>query len=163
MVADGGMPPSQFKGLIEQFVKKLCAQLMVLEIGSAIAGTAAPVSVKCPVCGSPMRIYDTNAKCTNTECGLYFNRTVRGKKLSEPLVKTFLEEGKTPVLGGFVSKDGKSYSASLTLSVVEKDGRKYANADVELGSAKGSSSGGRGKSYGQYGKTGGSWSRTSKS
>lgn len=73
--------------------------------------------IRCPVCGSEMVKFSWGYRCSGFQNGCYFSiGTIAGKKLSEKVVRTLCEEGKTDVLTGFVSKrTGKKFSAALKL------------------------------------------------
>jgi Topoisomerase IA len=147
MVADGKMAPGKFRSLIEEFTRKLCAQLMSVSSVGALSEAAASETIRCPLCGQPMRMFPDFVKCSNPECGVSMNRTVCQKKLPDKVLKTLIEDGKTPVLGGFVSKKGSTFSAALKRSVIEREGRRYFNADFDFDAAKKSASGGGGKPW----------------
>jgi len=48
-------------------------------------------------------------------CRFAINEKVSGKKLTENQIKQLCHKGKTDVLKGFTTKDGRSYETSLLL------------------------------------------------
>jgi DNA topoisomerase-3 len=128
-IADGAMAPDLFDARIRDYTRYITLQVLAADPGDGIRRAAEAENVKCPLCGGLVKVWDNGARCTNTACGLYVNRTVFGKKLSESTVKFLLEHGKTGIVKGLVSqKTGKTFEARLKLTVTEKDGRKYGNA-----------------------------------
>ncbi len=72
----------------------------------------------CPLCGKEMHRTSFGYGCSGYKEGCKFSvkQKILGKLITVGTVKTLLQEGKTPVLDGFVSqKTGKSFSASLRL------------------------------------------------
>ena len=129
MIADGTMDADGFDRKIRAFTTQITQQILASTVGDGFEKAAQAENITCPLCGSTVKLWDTNARCTNRECGLSMNRTVFGKTLGQKTVKHFLEQGKTGVVRGFVSKSGKSFDARLKRVITEKDGRKYANAE----------------------------------
>lgn len=136
LIADGKMDPSKFDTMIRTFTGQITSQIKETVIGDGLANAAHAEDVTCPRCGGRVKIWDQNARCTNKECGLNLNRTVWGKHLNESAVKHLLENGKTGLIKGFVSKDGKTFNARLKLVINEKDGRYYANVKPEFDDKK---------------------------
>lgn len=107
-------------------------------------------TAKCPFCEGEIVIYDEYAKCKVKNCGLYLNRTVCGKKIGTTTTKKLLEIGYTGIVKGFKSRTGKEFEARLKLKITEKDGKRYANAELvfdspDIGNKKKFTNGGRGK------------------
>lgn len=128
-IADGKMDPKKFDDMIRTFTRQITAQIKGVQVGGGIAKAAHAENITCPHCGGTIRVRDENVRCSNKECGLYMNRTVFGKKLGESTIKHLLENGKTGLVKGFTSKTGRSFDARLKLSMTEKEGRRYANAE----------------------------------
>ena len=73
---------------------------------------------KCPLCSREVRRTSFGYGCSGYKEGCRFTVRMKilGKLISKKTARTLLEEGKTPVLSGFVSmKTGKSFEASLRL------------------------------------------------
>ncbi len=72
--------------------------------------------VKCPVCGKKMVYSRFGYACSAKKCGFSMGRTILKRKITEEELAAFCENGITPLLEGFVSKnDGHVFSAYLAL------------------------------------------------
>lgn len=68
----------------------------------------------CPKCkGGKMQFYGKVVRCDNPACGLPVFRTIAGKSLSDGELTDLLTEGRTKLLKGFKSKQGKSFDATI--------------------------------------------------
>lgn len=66
----------------------------------------------CPKCGTgKMQFFHKVVRCDNKECGLPIFRQKAGKDLTDDEIKELLTNGKTGIIKGFKSKQGKSFSA----------------------------------------------------
>ena len=66
----------------------------------------------CPKCGTgKMQFFHKVVRCDNKECGLPIFRQKAGKDLTDDEIKELLTQGKTGVIKGFKSKQGKKFSA----------------------------------------------------
>ena len=66
----------------------------------------------CPKCGTgKMQFFHKVVRCDNKECGLPIFRQKAGKDLTDDEMKELITNGKTGVLKGFKSKQGKKFSA----------------------------------------------------
>lgn len=66
----------------------------------------------CPKCGTGrMQFYGKVVRCNNAECGLPVFRLKASRNLSDDEIRELLTTGKTKVLKGFKSKQGKSFDA----------------------------------------------------
>lgn len=128
-IENGKMDASEFDAKIRTFTRQITEQILHTEAVGGLGAAADAENIQCPLCGSTVKIWPTNASCTNKECGLYVHRTVCGKILSPTILKHLIENGKTGVVKGFTSKAGKSFDARLKLTVIEKEGRKYGNTE----------------------------------
>ena len=135
-IAEGGADAAQFDTLIRTFTGQITRQLLEMPVGDGLQKAAQAENIICPCCGGTVRVWETNAKCSNKDCGLWMNRTVFGKRLSESTIKYFLENGRTGVIKGFMSKSGKTFDARLKRVIVEKDGRRFANAEPSFDDIK---------------------------
>ena len=74
---------------------------------------------KCQVCGNG-NVYDTGTAyvCENVakgECSFKFNKTILQREISPEQMRKMLDEGKSDVLKGFISKKGRPFDAALKL------------------------------------------------
>lgn len=129
LIAEGRMTATDFDGKIRQYTDQITRKILAMNIGDRMQKAALAENITCPCCGSLVKVWETNARCTNPECGLSMSRVICGKKLAEPTIKIFLEKGYTGVIRGFTSKTGKTFDARLKRVINEKEGRKYANAE----------------------------------
>ena len=58
-----------------------------------------------------MQFYGKMVRCDNAECGLPVFRLKASRNLSDDEIRELLTTGKTKVLKGFKSKQGKSFDA----------------------------------------------------
>lgn len=66
----------------------------------------------CPKCGTgTMQFYGKVVRCDNSACGLPVFRQIAGKTLGDADMNDLLAKGKTGLLSGFKSKQGKAFSA----------------------------------------------------
>ena len=66
----------------------------------------------CPKCGTGrMQFYGKVVRCDNADCGLPVFRLKASRNLSDDEIRELLTTGKTKVLKGFKSKQGKSFDA----------------------------------------------------
>lgn len=89
--------------------------------------------VVCPDCGGKLQILPFGYRCEHAkeEDGCKFTLgTIAGKKLSTKQVTDLLKNGKTELIEGFESKNGKKFAAVLRLDLSE-DGKHQATFDFE--------------------------------
>lgn len=68
----------------------------------------------CPKCGKGMmQFYGKVVRCGNPDCGLPIFRQKAGKTLTDAEITELLTSGKTGVIKGFNSKQGKPFSAAV--------------------------------------------------
>lgn len=85
--------------------------------------------MKCPVCGSPMQENSKAFSCSSWRNGCSFTvwKTIAGKTLSKRYVNDLLTKGRTGLIKGFVSKNGKSFDAYLVLGDDNRIGFEFPN------------------------------------
>lgn len=115
---------------ISELIQTAPRQISSTKMDSALEAQKASQSKgACPVCQIG-QIVDrkTFLSCSEYQNGCKFsiNKTILGKKLTEKHIQDLLNKGKTALIKGFTSKEGKSFDASL----VVKDGKvTFAFAD----------------------------------
>jgi DNA topoisomerase-3 len=68
----------------------------------------------CPKCKiAQVRFYSKVAKCTDLNCGLTVFRSKSEKLLSDKQITDLMIKGKTEIIKGFKSRNGKSFDAAL--------------------------------------------------
>ena len=113
-MVDGKVSPKAFDESIRRYVVALTDEILSDNVAkAALMASADPEAPRCPVCGGPMKFWETNARCRC--CGYALWREIAHKKLSDSLLTKLLKNGKTQVLKGFKSKAGNEFSAALAL------------------------------------------------
>lgn len=69
----------------------------------------------CPKCGKPVKVFDSNVRCSDEGCDWRVYRTVAGKTLSDNQVADLLTKRETAVLKGFKSKEGREFEAKIVM------------------------------------------------
>ena len=106
----GEKAAADFNAEIEAYTRRITADLLASEK----LFRARETTFVCPKCGKgSMRFYAKVVKCDNETCALPVFRQVAGKLLSDKEITDLLTEGRTAVLHGFKSKQGKSFDAAL--------------------------------------------------
>lgn len=106
----GEKAAADFNTKIEAYTRRITADLLASEK----LFRARETTFACPKCGKgSMRFYAKVVKCDNETCALPVFRQVAGKLLSDKEITDLLTEGRTAVLHGFKSKQGKSFDAAL--------------------------------------------------
>ena len=106
----GEKAAADFNTEIEAYTRRITADLLASEK----LFRARETTFACPQCGKgSMRFYAKVVKCDNETCALPVFRQVAGKLLSDKEITDLLTEGRTAVLHGFKSKQGKSFDAAL--------------------------------------------------
>ena len=113
-VEKGTLTPVEFRDGIVNYVKELFEHLRE-KYGSQFERETVTEAIACPKCGQPLEIAPWGYVCKNVECGFKTGHTIAGRMLSHSEMKQLLETRATPVLDGFISKKGTSFSAILKL------------------------------------------------
>jgi DNA topoisomerase-3 len=105
----GQMQPETFSKAIEVYTRQITAELLETKI--TVADETACLCPKCKT--AQVRFYPKVAKCTDVDCGLIVFRNRSEKELSDKQITDLLTKGKTGIIKGFKSKNGKSFDAAL--------------------------------------------------
>lgn len=106
----GRMPHEAFLRDIEGYTRKITTELLASDkiFGHKASGCA------CPKCGTgTMQFYGKVVRCDNPDCTLPVFRQIAGRTLTDTEMTDLLANGKTGVLSGFKSKQGKPFSAAV--------------------------------------------------
>ena len=106
----GEVSADTFRKEIEAYTREITSELLSCDklFGSRDSGCA------CPKCGTGrMQFYGKVVRCDNAECGLPVFRLKASRTLSDEEIRELLTNGKTKVLKGFKSKQGKSFDAAV--------------------------------------------------
>lgn len=104
----GELPAEVFMRDIEAYTRKITTELLACDkiFGHKDSGCS------CPKCGAGrMQFYGKVVRCDNAACGLPLFRQIAGKTLSDTDMTALITNGRTELLGGFKSKQGKPFSA----------------------------------------------------
>ena len=103
-------PHEAFIRDIEGYTRKITTELLACDkiFGHKASGCT------CPKCGTgTMQFYGKVVRCDNLDCTLPVFRQIAGRTLTDTEMNDLLTKGKTGVLGGFKSKQGKPFSAAV--------------------------------------------------
>ena len=115
-IENGEMDSGTFRRGIEAYAVQITEELLQVQVPSA-DGECIP----CPKCRSGrILFYPKVAKCSNVDCPFTVFRDKGGKRLSDKQITDLVGKGKTELVKGFKSKEGKSFDARL---VLDKDFR----------------------------------------
>lgn len=104
----GEMDDRDFRRGIEEYTSQITSELLSCQ---KIFGHKES-ECTCPKCGTgKMQFFHKVVRCDNKECGLPIFRQKAGKDLTDDEMKELITNGKTGVLKGFKSKQGKKFSA----------------------------------------------------
>ena len=110
-IEKGETPHEAFLRDIESYTRKITTELLACDkiFGHKASGCT------CPKCGTgTMQFYGKVVRCDNPDCALPVFRQIAGRTLTDAEMNDLLINGKTGVLGGFKSKQGKPFSAVVT-------------------------------------------------
>ena len=111
-IEKGCLESSMFMHDIETYTRKITSDLLASDKLFRGRETACT----CPKCRQgAMRFYAKVVRCDNEACALPVFRQVAGRMLSDTEMTQLLTAGKTDVLKGFKSKQGKSFDVALVL------------------------------------------------
>ena len=109
-IEKGRTPHEAFLHDIEGYTRKITTELLACDkiFGHKASGCA------CPKCGTgTMQFYGKVVRCDNPDCALPVFRQIAGRTLTDTEMTDLLAKGKTGVLSGFKSKQGKPFSAAV--------------------------------------------------
>ena len=106
----GEVHADEFAHNIETYTREITAELLGCDKLFSHKESGCP----CPKCKQgTMQFFGKVVRCSNKECGLPVFKQVAGKLLSDADITDLLTHGKTKTLNGFMSKQGKSFSAAI--------------------------------------------------
>ena len=108
-IEKGRTPHEAFLHDIEGYTRKITTELLACDkiFGHKASGCA------CPKCGTgTMQFYGKVVRCDNPDCALPVFRQIAGRTLTDTEMTDLLAKGRTGVLSGFKSKQGKPFSAA---------------------------------------------------
>ena len=133
-IESGEMDPDTFRKGIEVYAAQITGELLQVQV-SVADGERIP----CPKCQSGrILFYPKVAKCSNVDCPLTVFRSKGEKTLTDSQITDLVTKGKTSLIKGFKSKEGKSFDACVTF---DKDFRTVYEFPPRTGKAKGKGGG----------------------
>lgn len=106
----GEMRDGTFREAIEIYTKQITTELLASDKLFTHKGSECP----CPKCKTGrMQFFGKVVRCDNAACGLPVFRVKAGKTLSDAEITELLTKGRTEVIKGFNSKQGKKFSAAI--------------------------------------------------
>ena len=110
-IEGGEYSPNDFGKGIEEYTSEIVQEL--LSLSDKFDHSEDP-GIVCPKCGQGhISMYNKVAKCDNPDCGLVVFRQKAGKNLTDDQMNQLLTKGKTGLIKGFTSKQGKKFDASV--------------------------------------------------
>lgn len=114
-IAEGRGSRARFMDEIRAFTTRIVDSL-ARAAPPAVAAPADDVLGHCPVCKAAVTEgFKTYGCATGKRCSFVIFKRVAGRKISPSLVRVLLARGRSQVLKGFRSKNGKRFSAALAL------------------------------------------------
>ena len=99
-----------FTHSIEGYTREITAELL----GCDRLFSHKDSGCQCPKCKQgTMQFFGKVVRCSNKECGMPVFKQVAGKLLTDADITDLLIKGKTRTLNGFISKQGKPFSAAI--------------------------------------------------
>ena len=99
-----------FTHSIEGYTREITAELL----GCDRLFSHKDSSCQCPKCKQgTLQFFGKVVRCSNKECGMPVFKQVAGKLLTDSDITDLLTKGKTRTLNGFISKQGKPFSAAI--------------------------------------------------
>lgn len=99
-----------FTHSIEGYTREITAELL----GCERLFSHKDSGCQCPKCKQgTMQFFGKVVRCSNKECGMPVFKQVAGKLLTDADITDLLTKGKTRTLNGFISKQGKPFSAAI--------------------------------------------------
>lgn len=139
-ITNGTVAMDDYRSKLENFIRRETIKIRDYDLTSQIAnqisqykgnggrglGARKKIGVACPVCGGEIITTPFGYGCSNYNkegngCRFVIG-TIAGRDLSEEECKSLIQNGRTEVLNGFVSKNKKKFQAALTMQKNE-DGK----------------------------------------
>ena len=109
-IESGEMNPDTFRKGIEVYAAQITEELLQVQVSVADAE-----HIPCPKCHfGRILFYLKVAKCSNVDCSLTVFRNKGEKQLTDSQIADLVTKGRTALIKGFRSKEGKTFDAYLT-------------------------------------------------
>ena len=108
-IESGEMNPDTFRKGIEVYARQITAELLDVQLSFASGSGCI-----CPKCKTGrILFYPKVAKCSNVDCSVTIFRNKSEKQLTDKQITELVTTGKTGLIKGFKSRNGKVFDASL--------------------------------------------------
>lgn len=129
-IESGEADAAAFRRDIEAYTAQIVTELLESKVSVASPEGEYP----CPKCrNSRVLFFPKVVKCANVDCGFTLFRNKGGKELSDKQLAELLTKGRTGVIKGFKSKEGKAFDASLVLRPDFSVGYEFADKKPSKG------------------------------
>ena len=109
-IESGEMNPDTFRKGIEVYAAQITEELLQVQVSVADAE-----HIPCPKCHfGRILFYLKVAKCSNVDCSLTVFRNKGEEQLTDSQIADLVTKGRTALIKGFRSKEGKTFDAYLT-------------------------------------------------
>ena len=110
-IEKGELMPEAFMHDIESYTLQITTELLSCD---KLFGHKTSACT-CPKCGNgTMQFYGKVVRCDNADCAMPVFRQIAGRTLTDAEMTDLLTKGRTEVLKGFKSRQGKAFSAIVT-------------------------------------------------
>ena len=129
-IESGEADAAAFRRDIEAYTAQIVTELLESKVSVAAPEGEYP----CPKCrNSRVLFFPKVVKCADVDCGFTLFRNKGGKELSDKQLAELLTKGRTGVIKGFKSKEGKAFDASLVLRPDFSVGYEFADKKPSKG------------------------------
>ena len=129
-IESGEADAAAFRRDIEAYTAQIVTELLETKVSVAPSESEYP----CPKCrNSRVLFFPKVIKCADVDCGFTLFRNKGGKELSDKQLAELLTKGRTGVIKGFRSRDGKAFDASLVLRPDFSVGYEFADKKPSKG------------------------------
>jgi DNA topoisomerase-3 len=110
-IENGKLQADTFRKDIEAYTAQITSELLTYDKFF----THKEMQCLCPKCKTgSMQFFSKVVRCDNPVCGFPVFRQIAGKTLADQDIQDLLTQGKTGIIKGFNSKQGKAFSAAIT-------------------------------------------------
>lgn len=125
-IESGEIQAKTFRKGIEAYATQITSELLTCDK----LFTHKETECLCPKCQTGnMQFFGKVIRCNNPSCGFPVFRQIAGKTLTDQEVMELLTKGKTGVIKGFNSRQGKAFSAAITFD--EEYNTKFVFPDLK--------------------------------
>ena len=129
-IESGEADAAAFRRDIEAYTAQIVTELLETKVSVAPSESEYP----CPKCqNSRVLFFPKVVKCADVDCGFTLFRNKGGKELSDKQLAELLTKGRTGVIKGFKSREGKAFDASLVLRPDFSVGYEFADKKPSKG------------------------------